>query len=267
MEKKRQKEEFTITDKHRKPKQVKLIDSQEESPSRPVTPYKTLPPISPRVIETRRRGMYSRGRPARKEHVWCKPLPPKADVLPLNVSARTFELSQYLERTGGNRNEFFISAPAEGKANKISEEKVSASKDEITLLKTITGNVLRTLVDDDAIQEQLFMTGDEKIPFYSQFENAIWPPQRSSLMTNLLSTLEEEGNSTVKDEKMFLPPPTPQNSVESNLSIAKSDEATPDEAKILEDVMSKLIASVMVSATVGDCVLTAEPRKIMVKPE
>jgi len=136
-------------------------------------------------------------------------------------------------------------------------------------------------VDDDAIQEQLFMTGDEKIPFYSQFENAIWPPQRSSLMTNLLSTLEEEGNSTVKDEKMFLPPPTPQNSVESNLSIAKcehyspyvsliffaADEATPDEAKILEDVMSKLIASVMVSATVGDCVLTAEPRKIMVKPE
>ena len=83
---------------------------------------------------------------ARKEHVWYKPLPPKADVLPLNVSARTFELSQYLERTSGNRNEFFISAPAEGEAKKISEERVSASKDEITLLKTITGNVLRCVL-------------------------------------------------------------------------------------------------------------------------
>ena len=67
------------------------------------------------------------------------------------------------------------------------------------------------------------MTGDEKIPFYSQFENAIWPPQRSSLMTNLLSTLEEE----VKDDhdKTFLPPPTPQNSVESNLSIVPKCES------------------------------------------
>ena len=77
-------------------------------------------------------------------------------------------------------------------------------------------------MDDNAIQEQLFMTGDEKIPFYSQFENAIWPPQRSSLMTNLLSTLEEE----VMDDrdKTFLPPPTPQNSVESNLSIVPKCE-------------------------------------------
>ena len=77
--------------------------------------------------------------------------------------------------------------------------------------------LFRTLVDDDAVQEQLFLTGDEKIPFYSQFENAIWPPKRSSLMTNLLSTLEEDA----KEDKTFLTPPTPQNSVESNLSGAK----------------------------------------------
>jgi len=90
---KRQEEEFVITDNKFPPSQVKLIDSLKiEKDSTPVSPYRTLPPISPGIYKERMRGLRTSGRRNRKESIWYKPLPPKPDQLPLTITARVLKL-------------------------------------------------------------------------------------------------------------------------------------------------------------------------------
>ena len=180
-EQKRQEDEFVCTDDKFPPSQVKLIDSlYMDRDSTPVSPYRTLPPISPNIYKERTRGIRSSARRARKESIWYKPLPPKPDQLPLTITACTLDRTQYLEKYPNNMQKQFITIntppPSDYMLDSEQDQPVFASAEEVTMLRVLTGNVVRTLLEDVDMQQALIQQSTEEPCYFAELQGANWPP-------------------------------------------------------------------------------------------
>lgn len=177
------------------PYKVKLIDVQDEPDHTPVSPYPTLPPISPKVYIDRTRHLHTSNRRKKTERIWHKPLPPKPDLLPLTISkgdreffkkwsqnseishkwfdsiftptqivfwktsgdptisARTLERSQFLEKYPGQIQRHFVAMKNDENKREIAEEKILVEPEEESIVRVITGNIVRTLLEDSNMQQ------------------------------------------------------------------------------------------------------------------
>ena len=165
------------------------MDAPPEGDSRPVSRYKTLPPISPHIYKERANfGLRTNQRRLRKEAIWYKPLPPKPDQLPLTISARTLSRSGFLEKYPEEIEKQFISVKRGGLQAQTepdqSEEAIYASPDEAQMLRVIGGNIIRTLLEDANMQKSLFEQSKEEPFYFAQLENANWPPKNSNKWAN-----------------------------------------------------------------------------------
>ena len=139
-EKKRQEEEFTIDDSKHPPNQITLIEGD-----RPMSPYRALPPLSPKKKRTR-------------DITWVKPIQPKPDQLQLTVNARSLTRVEFLEKYPEEFNYYFM----KGSSNEESESKIECTGEETRMMKTVMANILRTLLDDKYIQQLLLEQQNEK---------------------------------------------------------------------------------------------------------
>jgi hypothetical protein len=235
-EKKRQEEEFTIDDSKHSPNQIKLIQSE-----RPMSPYRALPPLSPKKKRLR-------------DQVWTKPTPPKPDQLQLTVNARSLTRVEFLEKYPEQFDYYFIKGNQE--SNDRQEQRVQpveCTGEETRLMKTLMGNILRTLLDDKYFQTLLTQQQNEKPYYFAQMEGANWPPIEGK-ETETRNRLIESIMAMTDDV-----PPTPVNSLEeTNVGLDSQNQ----DLKLMEEVMSSILKNVISSASSGDTIITAKPLNI-----
>lgn len=231
-EKKRQEEEFTIDDSKHPPNQITLIEGD-----RPMSPYRALPPLSPKKKRTR-------------DITWVKPIQPKPDQLQLTVNARSLTRVEFLEKYPEEFNYYFM----KGSSNEESESKIECTGEETRMMKTVMANILRTLLDDKYIQQLLLEQQNEKPYYFAQMQGARWPPKADSERGNRLI----ESIMAMSDDQNSCPP-TPVNSLEE--TSVRSDTQNED-LKLMEEVMSSILKNVISSASSGDTIITAKPLNI-----
>lgn len=261
----RQEDEFVITDSKFQLSQAKLIDPLTVTrDSTPVSPYRTLPPISPSIYGDRNRGTRFHGRKPRKEQIWFKPMPPKPDLLPLTITSRTLDRTQYLGKYPQNLEKQFISVNKKKDSNNREPEgrhSIYANEDETTILRVLMGNVIRTLLEDIDMQKSLLQQSEEKPIYFAELKNANWPPKIETDGANNLM------NSIMRIDEVNM---TPFNSNQSLKSTSSNNDQngdnTVEEKKCVESIMSQLVKNILSSASSGDTILTAKPRKIVEKP-
>jgi len=196
----------------------------------------------------------------RKERIWVKPSPPKPDQLQLTTNARSLTRSEFLEKYPNEFDYYFMKSNTGQSSNETSQTKIECSNEETRSLRTIMGNLVRTLLDDSYMQQLLREQQQEKPFYFAQLEGANWPPRPNSNQTSSKNRLI--ASIMAMDDQC---PPTPVNSSEGADSTPNQIEEQLDDLKTLESVMSEMLKNVLSSASSGETILTAKPINIVQK--
>ncbi|NXH39067.1 CFA65 protein, partial [Dicaeum eximium] len=294
-EKERQAVEFTITEKDLGTKKKLTLPSVV----RPTIclPFlslqQTLPPIKSCPTPSQPAGHIERGLLLDKDasQVWVKPEPPTPLSLHLDVSARSYAIEDFLSNFALDFPGYFLSRaqPSESKFMDGSRHRNStdmepkhlslavASKHELEVVTDILTGVIRSLLEDGHFQKSVRKIQDEPIPYFSQFQSAKSAefqdstqgstiPSRVSVSTDL--DLEKDG-----ERKKMSRETSPSDFLEScetfHHQLLREKEIIsrqPAVGNLVELVLENTLQNILIEASRGEVVLTAQPRVIALPP-
>ncbi|NXY86806.1 CFA65 protein, partial [Alcedo cyanopectus] len=191
-EKQRQTVEFTITEKDletKKPKSPAGVKVTKYLPF--LSLQQTIPPIKNHPIPHLLVGHVERRLLMDKEasQVWVKPEPPKPIFLHLCVTARTYSTEDFFSSFTSEFPKYFFprpfsDQPLESKSVDGSRERdrmdmdprwlslAVASKQELQIVSDILASVIRCLLENTQMHDEIRRSLDEPIPYFSQFRCA-----------------------------------------------------------------------------------------------
>nr|XP_030133177.3 cilia- and flagella-associated protein 65 isoform X5 [Taeniopygia guttata] len=304
-EKERQAVEFTITEKDLgikkklKSPSVRLSDSAETAnlpeSSAVIRKYKTLPPIKSRPTPSQPPGHNDKGLLDKDtSQKWVKPEPPTPLFLHLDVSARSYAIEDFLSNFALDFHRYFLSRPfstqpsecklVDGSRHRNRTDVelkqlslASASKQELEVVTDILTGVIRSLLEDGHFQTSVRKIQDEPIPYFSQFQSAKSAelqdsrqgstfPSRVSFLTDL--DLEKDG-----ERKKISQETSPSDLPESCKTFHHKElmekeiiSRQPAVGNLVELVLENILQNILIEASRGEVVLTAQPRIIALPP-
>uniref|UniRef100_A0A8D2NDX6 Cilia and flagella associated protein 65 n=1 Tax=Zonotrichia albicollis TaxID=44394 RepID=A0A8D2NDX6_ZONAL len=305
-EKERQAVEFTITEKDLDTKKkltspsVRLSDSAETeclSKSSPVMrKYKTLPPIKSQPPPSQPPGYTERRLPLDKDasQVWVKPEPPTPLSLHLDVSARSFAIEDFLSNFALDFPRYFLSRPysakpsdsklvdGSGHRNRTDTERerlalAAASKKELEVVTDILAGVIRSLLENGHFQKSVRKIEDEPIPYFTQFHSAKSAelqdsrqgstiPSRVSVSTALDHEKDGEGRKMRQEASPSDLPESSETFHHKQLRVKEIISRQPAVGNLVELLLENTLQNIMIEASRGEVVLTAQPRVIALPP-
>ncbi|NXC02043.1 CFA65 protein, partial [Orthonyx spaldingii] len=288
-EKKRQAVEFTITEKDlgtkkklRSPSVVTVIRK-----------YKTLPPIKSHPTPSQPPGHLERGLLLGKDtnQVWVKPEPPKPLLLHLDVSARSYAIEDFLSNFALDFPRYFMSRTQPSESgfvdgsryrNRMDMEPngfmlAAASKQELEVVIDILTGVIRSLLENGHFHKAVRKIQDEPIPYFSQFQSAksaefqdstqgATMPSRVSASTDL--DPEKDGQRKKMSQETS-PSDLPESCEIFNHKQLREKEMInrqPVVGNLVELVLENTLQNILIEASRGEVVLTAQPRVIALPP-
>uniref|UniRef100_A0A8C3NUV1 Cilia and flagella associated protein 65 n=1 Tax=Cyanoderma ruficeps TaxID=181631 RepID=A0A8C3NUV1_9PASS len=283
-EKERQAVEFTITEKD-------LGKNPPES-SAVFRKYKTLPPIKSHPTPSQPPGHIKRGLLLDKDtsQVWVKPEPPTPLLLHLDVSARSYAIEEFLSNFTSDFPRYFFFQPSESKfvdgsrhRNRTDMEPewlslAAASKEELEVVTDVLTGVIRSLLENGQFQKSVIKIQDEPIPYFSQIQSAKSAelqdstqgstiPSRASVSTDL--DLEKDGERKKMSQETS--PSNLQKSCETfhhnHLREKEIINRQPAVGNLVELVLENTLQNILIEASRGEVVLTAQPRVIALPPQ
>ncbi|NXM41474.1 CFA65 protein, partial [Gymnorhina tibicen] len=287
-EKERRAVEFTITEKDLG------TEKKLTSPSvvTVIRKYKTLPPIRSHPTPSQPPGHLERGLLLGKDasQVWVKPEPPKPFTLHLDVSARSYNIEDFLSNFALDFPRYFLSRPfsaqpsdsesvdGKGYRNRTNVEPkwlslAAASKLELEVVTGILTGVIRSLLENIHFQKSVRKIQDDSIPYFSQFRSAKSAepqdsrqgstiPPRVSALSDL--DLEKDGERKKMSQKT-----SPSDLLESCkifhhklLSEKEIIRRQPALGNLVELVLENTLQNILIEASHGEVMLTAQPMVI-----
>ncbi|NXO84430.1 CFA65 protein, partial [Sitta europaea] len=296
-EKERQAVEFTITEKDLGTKKKLTLPSVVNStetenlpePSSVVRKYKTLPPIKSRPTLSQPPGHIERGLLLDKNtsQVWVKPEPPTPLLLHLDVSARSYAIEDFLSNFALDFPRYFLSRaqPSEsefvdGSRTDIESKWLSlaaASKQELEVVTDILTGVIRSLLEDGHFQTSVRKIQDEPIPYFSQFQTAksaeLQDSRQGSTIPSSVSALTDLGLEKDGEKEKMSHKTSPSDFLEScetfHPKLLRKKEIIsrqPAVGNLVELVLENTLQNILIEASRGEVVLTAQPRVIALPP-
>ncbi|NWR42974.1 CFA65 protein, partial [Regulus satrapa] len=278
-EKERQAMEFTITEKDLGTKR-KLT-----------SPSVTLPPIKSHPTPSQPPGQ--RGLLSDKDasQVWVKPEPPMPLLLHLDVSARSYAIEDFLSNFALDFPRYFLPRAQPSESEFVDESRcrnkkdvepkrlslAAASKQELEVVTDILTGVIRSLLEDDHFQKSVRKIQDEPIPYFSQFQSAKSAELQDSVQGSSIPSgvsasthldLEKDG-----ERKKMSQETSPSDLLESceafhheHLKEKEIIHRQPAVGNLVELVLENTLQNILIEASRGEVVLTAQPRVITLPP-
>ncbi|NXK62188.1 CFA65 protein, partial [Sylvietta virens] len=294
-EKERQAVEFTITEKDlgskKKPTSPSVVRPTICLPF--LSLPQTLPSIKSHPTPSQPPGHTERGLLLDKDasQVRVKPEPPTPLLLHLDVSARSYAIEDFVSNFTLDFPRYFLSRaqPSESKFVDGSRHRngmdmepkwlslAAASKQELEVVTDILTGVIRSLLENSQFQKSVRKIQDEPIPYFSQFQSAksaelqdrrqgSMIPSRVSASTDL--DLEEDGE--IKKMSQETSPSDLLESCETfhhkQLSEKEIISRQPAVGNLVELLLENTLQNILIEASRGEVVLTAQPRVIVLPP-
>ncbi|NXP82591.1 CFA65 protein, partial [Ramphastos sulfuratus] len=283
-EKKHQAMEFTITEKDFGTKK------------KPKSPAGTLPPIKTHPMPNLPAGHFERRLMLDKEssRVCVKPEPPKPMLLHLVVTARSYSIEDFFSSFASEFPKYFFSRPF---INQTLERKLvdgsrdrartdmdpkwlslaAVSKQELQIVTDILMGVIRGLLEETQFHDAMRRSLDEPIPYFSQFRCAESAelqdrrlcsrvPSRVSTLPDLYS--EKDGERKELRQENF-PSYDLLKSWERKEQLKEHEEMMSRQTalgSLVEMVLENTLQNILIEASRGEVVLTAQPRVIALPP-
>ncbi|XP_005049550.1 PREDICTED: coiled-coil domain-containing protein 108 isoform X2 [Ficedula albicollis] len=304
-EKERQAVEFTITEKDLGSKKkltspsVRLSNSAQTEnlpePSAVIRKHKALPPIKKHSTPSQPPGHTKKGLLLDKDtsQVWVKPEPPTPLLLHVDVTARSYAIEDFLSNFALDFPRYFLSRsfspqPSEGQFVDGSKDRnrtdmepkclslAAASKQELEVVTDMLTGVI-SLLEDGRFQNSVRKIQDEPIPYFSQFKSAKSAelqdsrqgstiPSRVSASTDL--DLKKDGEREKMGQET-----TPSDLLEpcetfhhNHLREKEIISRQPVVGNLVELVLENTLQNILIEASRGEVVLTAQPRVIALPP-
>ncbi|NWZ42293.1 CFA65 protein, partial [Brachypodius atriceps] len=279
-EKEKQAVEFTITEKD--------LGSEKKVTS----PSVTLPPIKSRPTPSQPPGHTERGLLLDKDtsQVWVKPEPPMPLLLHLDVSARSYAIEEFLSNFALDFPRYFFSQPSESEfvggsrhRNRTDMEPkrpslAAASKQELEVVTDVLTGVIRSLLENGHFQKLVRKIQDEPIPYFSQFQSAksekLQDSRQGSTIPSSVSAstdLDLEKDGERKKMSQETSPSDLQESCETvhhkQLREKEIIKRQPAIGNLVELLLENTLQNILIEASRGEVVLTAQPRIIVLPPQ
>ncbi|NXD27312.1 CFA65 protein, partial [Spelaeornis formosus] len=294
-EKERQALEFTITEKELGTKKKQMSPSVvKPTICLPfLSPQQTLPPIKSHPTSNQPPGHIERGLLLKKDdsQLWAKPEPPTPLLLHLDVSARSYAIEDFLSNFALDFPRYFLSRAQPSECEFVDESRhrksmdmdpkwlslAAASKQELNIVTDILTGVIRSLLENGHFQKLVRKIQDEPIPYFSQFQSTKSAglqdsrqgstiPSRVSASTHL--DLEKDG-----ERKKISEETSPSDLLEScetfhhkHLKAKEIISRQPAVGNLVELVLENTLQNILIEASRGEVVLTAQPRVITLPP-
>ncbi|NWU01695.1 CFA65 protein, partial [Urocynchramus pylzowi] len=287
-EKERQAVEFTITEKDLGTKKKQMSPSMVTV----IRKYKTLPPIKSHPPPRQPPGHIERGLLDKDASpVWVKPEPPTPLSLHLDVSARSYAIEDFLSNFALDFPRYFLSRTQASESKLVdgsrprsrmdTEHKrlslAAASKQELEVVTDILRGVIRSLLEDGHFQKSVRKIEDEPIPYFSQFQSAKSAEHQDSRQGSTIPTsvfastdldVEKDG-----ERKKISQETSPSDLLEScetfhhkQLRVKEIINREPAVGNLVELVLENTLQNILIEASRGEVVLTAQPRVIALPP-
>ncbi|NXR74777.1 CFA65 protein, partial [Pycnonotus jocosus] len=284
-EKEKQAVEFTITEKD-----LGNSAGMENLPesSSVIRKYKTLPPIKSCPGHTERGLLLDKD----TSQVWVKPEPPMPLLLHLDVSARSYAIEDFLSNFALDFPRYFLSRsqPSESEfvdgsthRNRTDMEPkwpslAAASKQELEVVTDVLTGVIRSLLENGHFQKSVRKIQDEPIPYFSQFQSAksakLQDSRQGSTIPSSVSAstdldLEKDG-----ERKKMSQETSPSDLQESCKTVHHKQfrekeiiKRQPAVGNLVELLLENTLQNILIEASRGEVVLTAQPRVIALPPQ
>ncbi|NXT10599.1 CFA65 protein, partial [Prunella fulvescens] len=291
-EKERQAVEFTITEKEIGTKNK--LTSPSVVRSIICLPFlslqQTLPPIKSHPAPSQPPGHIKR-RLLDKDasQVWVKPEPPMPLSLHLDVSARSYAIEDFLSNFALDFPRYFFTKPSESKLVDGSKHRnktdrkykelclATASKQELEVVTDILTGVIRSLLENGQFQKSVRKIKDESIPYFSQFQSAksadLQDSRQGSTIPSRLSALTDLDLEKDGERKKMSQEASPSDLLEScetfhhtQLMVKEIIDREPAIGNLVELVLENTLQNILIEASRGEVVLTAQPRVIALPP-
>ncbi|XP_048201688.1 cilia- and flagella-associated protein 65-like [Perognathus longimembris pacificus] len=274
-EKKRQEEEFIITDRKVKPRAFCTA-------CEPVRRYKTLPPITNQQPSSRPASWNLRM--MKEEPLWLCPQPPTPAILCLSLTARTHSIDYYLTNFFSEFPRHFLhweppkkkSLGEESEAYEeeaVTEEEEPIPKQMKQLLVDCLTAIIRGLLEDRNFHEAVDQNLVEEVPYFCQFWSEksaqTMAPYSSLYLMPIMSLTSVQKDQGMSQQSL-------QGQWKQNLKLMMKEEQEQDEkeaigrlpafANLQEALLENMIQNVLVEASFGEVVLTSRPRIITLPP-
>ncbi|NXO63631.1 CFA65 protein, partial [Phainopepla nitens] len=288
-EKERQAMEFTITEKDLGTK--KKLTSPSGVRLTIWLPFlslqQTLPPIKSHPTPSQPPGHTERDKDT--SQVGAKPEPPTPLLLHIDVSARSYATEDFLSNFALDFPRYFFAQPSKSEfvdgsrhRNRTDMEPewlslAAASKQELEVVTDILTGVIRSLLENGHFQKSVRKIQDEPIPYFSQFQSAksaeLQDGRRGSTIPSRVSAstdldLEKDGESQKMSQET-----SPSDLLEScetfhrkQLKEKEIISRQPAVGNLVELVLENTLQNILIEASRGEVVLTAQPRVITLPP-
>ncbi|XP_062482789.1 cilia- and flagella-associated protein 65 isoform X1 [Pezoporus occidentalis] len=297
-EKARQAVEFTITEKDLG-KQKSPAGRSSGSAETEILPessavmrrYKTLPPIKNHPTPNQPAGHVDRRRLLDKESswVWIKPEPPKPILLHLGVTATAYSLEDFFNKFTSELHKYFLFWPfsdqpletkfVDGRRDKNRMETepkrlslAAASKQELQIVTDILAGVIRGLLESTQLHDAVRSTLDEPIPYFSQFRCAesaeLQDRRQCSTVPSGVSASPDLYPEKDEERKQMRQETSPNNDwleISHHEQLREQKEMIsrqPAFRSLVELVLENTLQNILIEASCGEVVLTAQPRVI-----
>ncbi|NXR48460.1 CFA65 protein, partial [Hippolais icterina] len=253
----------------------------------------TLPPIKSQPTPSQPPGHIERGLLLDKDasQVSVKPQPPTPLLLHLDVSARSYAIEDFLSNFALDFPRYFSSRtqPSESEFVGGSRHKnrtdmepkgvslAAASKQELEVVTDILTGVIRSLLENGQFQESVRKIQDEPIPYFSQFQSAKSAelqdsrqgstiPSRVSASTDLDLEKDGERKKTSQETSPSDVSESYETFVHKQLRDKEIISRQPAVGTLVELVLENTLQNILIEASRGEVVLTAQPRVIALPP-
>ncbi|KFZ53528.1 Coiled-coil domain-containing protein 108, partial [Antrostomus carolinensis] len=289
-EKERQAVEFTITEEDlgtkKKPKSPAGVTV--------IRKYKTLPPVINHPMPNLPAGHFQRRLLLDKEvsPVWVKPEPPKPILLHLGVTARSYSIEDFFSNFTSEFPKYFLSCPfsdwpletkfVDGSRDKDRRDMdpkwlslAAASKQELKIVNDLLTGLIRGLLENTEFHDAVRRCLDEPIPYFSQFRCAesaeLQDRRQCSTVPSRVSALPDLYPEKDGERKEMRQETSPNNDLMESWEIFHHEQLReqkemmrrqPAFGNLMELVLENMLQNILIEASRGEVVLTAQPRVI-----
>ncbi|NXG43747.1 CFA65 protein, partial [Psilopogon haemacephalus] len=275
--------EFTITEK----------DSGTEK--KPKSPAGTLPPIKNHPMPNLPAGHFERRLLLDKEpsRMWVKPEPPKPMLLHLVVTARSYSIEDFFNNFTSEFPKYFFSRPFTNQTleSKLVDESrdrdkidmdpkwlfpAAVSKQELQIVTDILTGVIRCLLEDTQFHDAMRGRLDEPIPYFSQFwyteSEEVQDRRLCSRIPSRVSTLPDLYSEKDGERKELGQENSPNYDLQKSWEKEKLKEHEEMKSRqsalgsLMELMLENTLQNILIEASRGEVVLTAQPRVISLPP-
>ncbi|KAM6268884.1 cilia- and flagella-associated protein 65 [Porphyrio hochstetteri] len=301
-EKERQAVEFTITEKDlgtkKKPKSAagRLSSSTETEnlpePSAVIRKYKTLPPVKNHPMPNLPAGHFQRRLLLDKEasRVWVKPEPPKPVLLHLGVTARFCSTEDFFSNFTSEFPKYFLSRdqPLESMCVDGSRDRdrmdmdpkwlslAAASKQELQIVTDTLAGVISNLLESTQFHDAVRRSLDEPIPYFSQFQHKesveLQGRRQGSTVPSRVSASPDLYPEKDGERREMRQEASPNNDLleswerRSEILQQEMTSRQPAFGNLVELVLRNTLQNILIEASRGEVMLTAQPRVIALPP-